>query len=122
MFPIPSMWFSCGTISSFSNLSNPAYVSSAVKEYWQIGMDDDENLNTTGVPQLSGRLSRTISTYDRMSFTASSMSLPHSISNVTIDILSFEVEYRCFRWSTEFKAFSITLLTLVSISDADAPG
>ena len=41
---------------------------------------------------------------------------------MTTDILSFDLDVSSFRPSTELRVFSISLVTLVSISDALAPG
>ena len=80
------------------------------------------NFKIVGRLTPSGRLSYTKSTYERMSFNASSMLEPHSNSIVTIERLSFEVEYKSFKPSTELRAFSMILVTFVSISLALAPG
>ena len=77
-------------------------------------------MNGFDVP--SGKLSFTMSMYERTSFTASSMFVPHSSSRVTTEMLSFEREVISFSPSTEFKLFSNTLVMLVSISVALAPG
>ncbi len=91
-------------------------------EYMAIGIVEVDSLKITGLAQLSGRLFAAISTNERTSFTASSILEPHSSSSATIDILSFDCEVICLRWSTEVRAFSIILVTFVSISLADAPG
>ena len=82
----------------------------------------DENLNTIGDEHPSGNWFFAISQNDRTSFTASVISHPHSNSSTTSDTLSLLVELIYFRLSTDVRLFSIILDTLVSISEAEAPG
>ena len=93
----------------------------AVKPYTSIGMADELSFSIIGRLTPSGRLSYSRSTYERMSFSASSMSEPHSNSSVTTDMLSFEVEVMFFSPSTLFSEFSMILVMLVSMSLALAP-
>ena len=87
-----------------------------------IGIRLELSLNITGLEQPSGRLLLTMSMNERTSLAASSRSVPHSSSNETTDILSREEEVSSFRPSTEVRLFSMSLVTLVSISLAEAPG
>ena len=86
-----------------------------------MGIALELNLKINGIDVPSGRLSFTISIYDRTSFTTSSIFIPHSNSIVTTEMLSLDVDVISFNPSTEFKLFSRSLLTFVSISLALAP-
>ena len=92
-----------------------------MKPYTIIGIAEELSFKMVGRDISSGKLSYIKSTYERISFIASSILLPHSNSNVTIDILSFDVEKIFFNPSTEFKVFSKCFDTLVSNSLAFAP-
>ena len=80
------------------------------------------NLNMTGIEAPSGNTELTMSSLSRTLLVASSMSVPYSKVSVSSDTFSLERELSSLRFSTPFKAFSSTLVRLVSISAALAPG
>ena len=85
------------------------------------GMADELSFKIMGRLTPSGRLSKSRSTYERMSFNASSIFSPHSNSSVTTEMLSFDVEVMFLSPSTLLSEFSIILVMLVSMSLALAP-
>ncbi len=80
------------------------------------------NLKIFGSLQSSGNASSTQLKALRISLTASSKFVSHSNSTNTTDILSVDFELISFKLSTELRASSIRRVTLLSISEALAPG
>ena len=87
-----------------------------------IGMSSALNLKISGRDAPSGRTELTMSSLSRTSLVATSISTPSMNSRVMRDMFSFEFEDMFFRSLTPLREFSRTLVRLVSISSALAPG
>ena len=102
--------------------SNAGRLSCAVAAMIMIGMSSALNLKIIGSDAPSGRTEFTISSLSRTSFVATSMSTPSTNSRMIIEMFSFELDDRFLRSLTAFREFSSTLVRLVSMSSALAPG
>ena len=87
-----------------------------------IGMSSALNLKMNGSEAPSGRTEFTISSLSRTSFVATSMSTPSMNLRTIRDMFSFDVDVISLRSLTPLRVFSRTLVKLVSISSALAPG
>jgi hypothetical protein len=87
-----------------------------------IGIISVDSFNIIGFEQPSGKKLFIISILSRMSFTASSRSIPQLNSTLTIAVFSFEVDVSFFKSLTVLNALSNGLTTLFSTSSALAPG
>ena len=97
-------------------------LSLAVAVSSMMGMSSALNLKMTGRDAPSGRAEFTASSLSRTLLVASSMSVPYSKVSVSRETFSLDLEVSSLRFSTPFRAFSSTLVRLVSMSAALAPG
>ena len=122
MPPTPGIRFSSSAIFLSARWKSLGQVRSPVTVRKRIGAVALLNLKSMGCSISPGSSFLAISRASRMSFPASSRSVPQSNLHWTRERLSMDLEVRVSRLLTTLTQFSISLVTSVSTSDAEAPG